>query len=116
MSYSFLPPIFALGLFAAPALAEPPVIVGAKLIGLRISVTLAHPDTGWDHYADGWQVIGTDGVELGLRVLHHPHVTEQPFTRSLTLDALPSTGDLVILATDNRGAISAPFVLTRPGE
>ncbi len=45
-------------------------------------VTLRHPDTGWDHYADGWEVLGPDGKALGKRVLYHPHVNEQPFTRS----------------------------------
>ena len=47
-------------------------------------VTLEHDDSGWEHYADSWQVVTTDGVELGKRVLLHPHVNEQPFTRSLS--------------------------------
>jgi predicted nucleotidyltransferase len=46
-------------------------------------VTLKHEDTGWDHYADSWEVVGPDGHVYGRRVLHHPHVNEQPFTRSL---------------------------------
>jgi hypothetical protein len=45
-------------------------------------VTLSHPDTGWDHYVDRWDVVGPDGKLLGKRVLYHPHVNEQPFTRS----------------------------------
>ncbi len=49
----------------------------------RFDVTIRHPDTGWDHYADGWRVLDMQGNELGMRVLHHPHETEQPFTRSL---------------------------------
>ena len=48
-----------------------------------VSVTLEHEDTGWDHYADNWQVVDVDGKILGDRVLYHPHVNEQPFTRSL---------------------------------
>ena len=55
----------------------------------RFDVTIAHPDTGWDHYADGWRVLDMDGRELGMRVLAHPHVTEQPFTRSLSGITLP---------------------------
>lgn len=54
------------------------------------SVTIAHPDEGWDHYADGWGVYLEDGTELGYRVLHHPHVEEQPFTRSLNGVAVPA--------------------------
>lgn len=50
----------------------------------RFDVTVAHDDEGWDHYADAWQVLGPDGAVLGERILHHPHVTEQPFTRSLS--------------------------------
>ena len=45
-------------------------------------VTVRHGDTGWDHYANRWDVVGPDGTVLGTRVLHHPHVDEQPFTRS----------------------------------
>jgi len=47
------------------------------------SVTLKHGDTGWDHFANKWEVVGPDGTVLGTRPLAHPHVNEQPFTRSL---------------------------------
>lgn len=55
----------------------------------RVDVTLEHADTGWDHYADGWEVLDSDGARLGFRELHHPHVNEQPFTRSLSSLMLP---------------------------
>jgi hypothetical protein len=52
-------------------------------------VTVAHPDTGWEDYADGWDVYLADGTILKsdgnspfTRLLLHPHETEQPFTRS----------------------------------
>ncbi|WP_299637099.1 hypothetical protein [uncultured Ruegeria sp.] len=74
-------------LLAAPALADPPTIEQVRTSSngdaWRFDVTIRHPDTGWDHYADGWRVLDMDGNELGMRVLHHPHETEQPFTRSL---------------------------------
>ncbi len=41
-----------------------------------------HNDQGWEHYADGWQVIDLAGDLLGERILGHPHDNEQPFTRS----------------------------------
>jgi len=47
-------------------------------------VTLKHADTGWDHYANKWQILSDNGKILGERILLHPHVTEQPFTRSLS--------------------------------
>jgi hypothetical protein len=50
----------------------------------RFSVTLRHADTGWDHYADKWDIVAPDGTVLGTRVLLHPHENEQPFTRSLS--------------------------------
>jgi hypothetical protein len=68
----------------------------------RFSVTIRHPDTGWDHYADKWQLLGPDGTVLGERVLLHPHVDEQPFTRSLSGVALPSDVEQVtVRAHDN---------------
>ncbi|MBO6578978.1 MAG: hypothetical protein JJ871_19095 [Thalassospira sp.] len=69
----------------------------------RFDVTVAHEDTGWDHYANVWQVIGPNGAIIGERVLAHPHVNEQPFTRSLSGVSIPTeitgvtlrAGDLV---------------------
>ena len=78
---------------AAPALADPPQIVDAtaERTGdtFRVSVTLLHADTGWEDYADAWRVVTEGGAVVGERILVHPHVEEQPFTRSLgglTLD------------------------------
>ena len=50
----------------------------------RADVTLNHADTGWEHYADAWRLVDEMGNEIGLRTLYHPHVNEQPFTRSLS--------------------------------
>ncbi|CAM3333049.1 hypothetical protein [Thalassospira profundimaris] len=55
----------------------------------RFDVTVVHDDTGWDHYANVWQVIGPDGTIIGERALAHPHVNEQPFTRSLSGVTIP---------------------------
>jgi len=54
-----------------------------------VNVTLQHADTGWKHYADGWRVVDASGKVLGMRTLYHPHVDEQPFTRSLSGVAIP---------------------------
>lgn len=81
-------------LTALPALADEPTIEAASAAksgeGWRFDVTLLHPDTGWDHYADGWRVLDLQGNELGLRILAHPHEHEQPFTRSLSGISLPT--------------------------
>jgi hypothetical protein len=55
----------------------------------RFDVTLRHADTGWDHYADRWEVLAPDGDIIATRTLHHPHVDEQPFTRSLSGVKIP---------------------------
>lgn len=66
------------------------------------SVTIRHPDTGWDHYADGWSVNAPDGTELGYRLLAHPHENEQPFTRSLGGVTVPEgVTEVIIRAHDS---------------
>ncbi len=55
----------------------------------RFDVTVKHDDTGWDHYADKWEVVAPDGSVLATRVLAHPHVNEQPFTRSKSGIVIP---------------------------
>lgn len=65
--------------------------------GWIVSATARHADEGWEHYADAWRVETPDGRALGLRELLHPHVEEQPFTRSLSGVEIPETLDHVIL-------------------
>jgi len=55
------------------------------------AVTVNHPDEGWDHYADGFEVLGAKGERLTRRILRHPHVDEQPFTRISGGVRLPDT-------------------------
>ena len=54
-------------------------------------VTVKHEDSGWQHYADRWDVLDENGTVLGTRVLYHPHVDEQPFTRSLSGVKIPAS-------------------------
>jgi hypothetical protein len=63
----------------------------------RFDVTVEHADEGWEHYADQWEVLAPDGTVLGVRVLTHPHVNEQPFTRSMSGIAIPPNVDTVIV-------------------
>ncbi|MCP4996182.1 MAG: hypothetical protein GY934_20745 [Gammaproteobacteria bacterium] len=94
-------------LFTAAALAGDVEIIEATAhttgnSNYRIDVTLHHADTGWDHYADGWRVLSDSGNQLGERILHHPHVNEQPFTRSLSGLKIPNTVQYIeIQAHDN---------------
>ena len=72
----------------SPAFAAEPQIRDVKVeqMGMvwTVYVTIEHPDGGWDHYADGWEVLDAQGNRLGYRKLQHPHIEEQPFTRSLS--------------------------------
>lgn len=66
------------------------------------AVTVRHADTGWDHYADAWEVLSVDGELLATRVLAHPHVHEQPFTRSLPAVSIPpGITEVVVRARDS---------------
>lgn len=66
------------------------------------AVEVAHPDTGWDDYADGWDVVLPDGTvakanpdDPFTRLLLHPHETEQPFTRSQSGIPIPTEVTIV---------------------
>ncbi len=48
-----------------------------------VSATIRHADEGWDHYADRFDVLTPEGKVIATRVLAHPHVNEQPFTRQV---------------------------------
>jgi hypothetical protein len=67
----------------------------------RFDVTVRHADTGWDHYADAFEVVAPDGTLLATRTLLHPHVDEQPFTRSLSGVEIPDgTSEVTVRAHD----------------
>lgn len=101
--------ILVLSVLATPGLSDPPEItqISARNLGgdtWRFDVTIAHPDTGWDHYADGWRILDMSGKELGMRELVHPHVNEQPFTRSLSgIRIPPGTTEVQVQARDKPG-------------
>ena len=91
-----------LGLGAATAAAGEADVVSAEAQRegggtWRFSVTVRHADAGWDHYADAWEVLAPDGTVLGTRELLHPHVDEQPFTRSLGGVTVPEDVDTVTI-------------------
>lgn len=117
----FAAPVLALVAFAAPAWADPAEIVAIEATrsgdSWRFAVTLRHGDTGWDDYADGWRVETADGTVLGTRVLAHPHVQEQPFTRALGGVTLPEgLGQVFLRSSDSVGGwaeTTTPYDLPR---
>ena len=73
----------------------------------HIDVTVRHADEGWAHYVNRWDVLTPDGTVLGTRTLYHPHVQEQPFTRSLTdLKIPPKVKHVIVRAHDSVHAYS----------
>lgn len=63
----------------------------------QVEATVRHADEGWDHYANAFEVLDPNGKILGVRELLHPHVTEQPFTRSLGRVSIPPGTDFIVV-------------------
>lgn len=87
--------LFSMSLNSAPASAGEASVLKVRTAvspdgSYRFDVTVRHDDTGWDHYADRWDILDASGNVLASRILLHPHETEQPFTRSLTGVRLPN--------------------------
>jgi hypothetical protein len=103
----------------AEVVGRDPAQSGRVLDG--VDVTISHGDTGWDDYADGWRVEDAGGDILGTRVLHHPHVEEQPFTRSLSgVDMPDGVAEIVVRTRTNvtgwAEEVSAPIARSPSGE
>jgi hypothetical protein len=67
----------------------------------KFSVTIRHADEGWEHFANGWQIFTPEGEQLAHRGLAHPHVNEQPFTRSINNIKIPPSIDTVIVKAND---------------
>ena len=108
-------------LLAGPAVAGPADVTKVEAVpdGERWTflVTVSHADAGWDHYADAWRVVGPDGTVYGTRELLHPHVNEQPFSRSLSGVAIPvGVNSVTVEARDSVhgwGGATAEVTLSR---
>jgi len=95
-------------LVCAPAWAGKADVVDAEVgvLGdgrIQVSATIRHADSGWDHYADQFEVLDGEGNVIETRELLHPHVDEQPFTRSTQPFTTPvGTDILIVRARDSR--------------
>ncbi len=79
-------------------------VIGVEVGGdgpFTFAVTVSSPDTGWDKYADEWRVESETGDVLAVRELTHPHVDEQPFTRSLDGVEVEPGSSVVVAARDS---------------
>jgi hypothetical protein len=66
----------------------------------RFDVTVQHADESWEHFAKAWEVLDEAGNILGVRILLHPHINEQPFTRSQTIAIPENVNQVTIRAYD----------------
>ncbi len=113
-------PLLCLALSLSAAWAGEADVVDAEATceagGCRFSVSVRHADTGWDHYADHWRVLTPNGSELGRRVLLHPHVNEQPFTRALDAVPIPEGVERVVIEAHDsvHGYAGEPLALELP--
>jgi len=102
-----------LGLILAPVLPRAAWAEAADVIGVAIrrnadgsldlDVTIRSADTGWQRYADRFEVLAPDGRVLGMRELLHPHEDEQPFTRELTGLRLPAGVTEIVVRAHMKG-------------
>ena len=91
----------AMMLIAGPLVAGEADVVNVTVVKTApdvygFNVTVRHDDTGWEHYADKWEVLDLDRNVLATRILYHPHVDEQPFTRSLSAVKIPAAESILI--------------------
>jgi hypothetical protein len=89
-------------LTATPAFAGKANVIAVKVTPepestYRFDVTIRSDDTGWEKYANRFEVLSPDGTILGTRVLAHPHETEQPFTRELSGVTIPADMSQVLV-------------------
>jgi len=69
---------------------------------VQVSATIRHADADWQHYADRFEVLDTGGNVIATRVLMHPHVDEQPFTRSTEPFRLPPNLERISVRAHDR--------------
>jgi hypothetical protein len=96
------------GLTAPPALAGEADVIAVTAHCTTIGTcdfdaTVLHADVGFGHYADRFEVLAPDGEVLGVRVLEHPHVHEQPFVRRLVGVEIPEgVREVTVRARDSQ--------------
>ena len=112
---------FSLTPIASPALAGEADVAGAKARqaadgSWTFDATILHTDEGWDHYSDRFEIVAPDGEVVGTRTLLHPHIDEQPFTRSIGGVVIPDEfNEVTVRAHDSVHAFGgAEFVLVLP--
>ena len=87
----------------------------------KFDVTVQHPDQDWKDYCDGWNVVLENGhvvlpdsSSIFTRTLFHPHIHEQPFTRSQSgLYIPPDNGFVRVQAHDLKAGFGGKELLLK---
>jgi len=77
-------------------------------------VSVLHDDTGTEHYATEYQVHTLDGKLITNRVLLHPHVNEQPFTRDTSGKIPEGITEVLVRARDKVHGFGKPLKVRIP--
>ncbi|MEP1768112.1 MAG: hypothetical protein ABJJ53_15915 [Sulfitobacter sp.] len=97
----FYKTLIATTFLGSSAFADPAIVQSVSVSKINdaytFNVTVLHSDKGWEDYADAWRIKDMNGTLLGERKLTHPHVNEQPFTRSLSGVRIPAGVDSVVV-------------------
>ncbi len=95
-----------LNVLSLPTMAGEVSIIKAELERYSgqwiLRVTLKHDDQGWKHYADAWRIVDKEGRVIATRTLHHPHDTEQPFTRNLSGVNIPAATPIIFIEAHDK--------------
>lgn len=67
----------------------------------NFEVTIQHKDEDWKHFANAYDIVTLEGEVLATRILHHPHINEQPFTRSISNVKIPKDVKSVIIRAND---------------
>ena len=93
----------ALTLSAAPALADAPQVVSAEMSQSgdhwSVTVVMSHEDSGWDHFASGFEVDMPDGTRIAYKELTRPHTDSTQIEASLGGLVIPPGTDQVLIRT-----------------
>jgi hypothetical protein len=96
-------PLAAFAVLAAPALADAPQVMSAEMVRAgdhwTITVALSHEDSGWDHFASGFEVDMPDGTRIAYKDLTHPQTDSTRIEVSLGGLSVPQGTDHILIRT-----------------
>lgn len=93
----------AFAVLATPALADAPQVVSGEIVktgdNWTVLVVLSHEDSGWDHFASGFEVDMPDGTRIAYKELTRPHTDSTRIEASLAGLTIPPGTDRVMIRT-----------------